>query len=794
MRSLGLLLIPILAAAAPFDISPRREINFSTGWVFVPKDVAHAAQPDFDDFGYELVSVPHANVVTPHETFDPDTFRFVFWYRKHFSPPAEFRGKKVFVEFQGVMTVADVYLNGSRLATHKGGYTPFTVDLTGGLRYGEENILAVRVDSRVQKEVPPEGADKMRGYYLFGGIQRDVELLVVDPVHIDSVYYTTARIRPEAEVDARVAVKNEAGEQADVTVRTRLLEANGREVRSAETSARVAPGESREVRLALVPIPNAKLWDPDHPNRYVLVAEMLRGASVIDRQRTWIGIRQIDWSAADGRFSINGQPLKLRGMNRHQMFAYIGGAAPNRLQRDDARILKYEMGLNMMRCSHYPPDPQFLDECDRIGLLVMDELPAWQYIGKSREWQDNEVQAARDMILRDRNHPSIILWGVRANEASPREEDDRDLYARTYKLVEELDPTRPPCGARLSRAWHGKFVPQEVLTINDYSGGDDLAGWPQPVTGLPWFISEFGHPRQFPVWESEANLLTFTKRWLTYLDGIYKAPNVAGGTGWAAFDYNSPEFNAPHAVTAHHCVNDLLRLPKGFSAYALASQADPDRYGAMVKILTYWRRRIPEILVASNAQEVDLLVDGKTAGRTKPTLYPNVPHPLFRFSGIAFSPGELVARAYRGGAVVATDVARTPGAAVRLAVEADAPLLVADGADMSRIVVYALDDKGTVCPYEDRGIQIEVANGRFIGENPIHLEGGRIAFYVQSRYGRTQPISVRVAADGLEKGETLVNVKLPSGDQVPLSDFDLEEITRPESARHSRIVRAGLQP
>ena len=142
----------------------------------------------------------------------------------------------------------------------------------------------------------------------------------------------------------------------------------------------------------------------------------------------------------------------------------MGGAAPNRLQRRDARILKYEMGLNMMRSSHYPPDPEFLDECDRVGLLVMDEFPCWQFISKSPAWQDNAVQAARDMILRDRNHPSIIVWGVRGNEASPREEDDRDLYTRTYALVRDLDPSRPPGGARLSESWHGKFVPEEVLT------------------------------------------------------------------------------------------------------------------------------------------------------------------------------------------------------------------------------------------------------------------------------------------------------------------------------------------
>ena len=154
------------ANVGSFDISPRQELNFSTGWVFIPKDLLGAEQPGFDDYSFERVSVPHANILTPHETFDPDVFRFVSWYRKHFRPEDGFRGKDVLVEFQGVMTVADVYLNGRLLGHHEGGYTPFTIDLTPALKFDAENVLAVRVDSREQKQVPPEGADKMYGYFL----------------------------------------------------------------------------------------------------------------------------------------------------------------------------------------------------------------------------------------------------------------------------------------------------------------------------------------------------------------------------------------------------------------------------------------------------------------------------------------------------------------------------------------------------------------------------------------------------------------------------------------------------
>ncbi len=762
-----------------FDISPRQELNFSMGWVYIPKDIQGAEQPEFDDGPFERVSVPHANISTPHETFDPDMFRFVSWYRKHFRPEESFRGKEVLVEFQGVMTVADVYLNGRLLGHHEGGYTPFTVDLTPALKFDAENVLAVRVDSREQKQVPPEGAPKMYGYYLFGGIQRDVWLRAVDPWHIERVYYTTAAIQPEVREDAQITVTNDRREISTGTLELHLLDPGGKEVASTRMPVSLAAGETRDFKLAFEHLRGIELWDVDHPHRYVMMAELRDGTQIMDRQRTWIGLRTIHWDSVTGQFSLNGQPLKLRGMNRHQTFAYMGGAAPNRLQRHDARILKYDMGLNMMRCSHYPPAPEFLDECDRIGVLVLDEFPSWQFIGKSQPWQDNAVQAVREMIFRDRNHPCVIIWGVRGNEASAREQDDRELYTRTYALARDLDPSRPPGGARLSDGWHGKFVPEEVMTVNDYSGGWELKHWPQLVTIKPWLITEYGDARQFPVWAGEGELLEFTLHWMEYLDRIYAHPEIAGGVGWAAFDYNSPEFNTPIAVTAHHCVDDIFRLPKYFDAYALASQADPSVYGPRVKILSTWRGyRGGKIYVASNTPEVELLVNGKSLGRAKPTEFPHAPHPLFLFKADAYEPGELEARAWMGGKVVATDVVRTPGNSHHLILQAEDSELIGDGADMTRVVATAVDERGTPVPSEDRRIFIDVKNGNFIGENPIHLEGGRIAFYVQSRTGHTLPIAVRVTAEGLDPSDTLrINVRPVTNDLVPLSDFDLEGLS-----------------
>ena len=796
---IGILLVGICfclgipAYPAPtVKVAPRVEQSFSTHWLYTPKDVSGGENPEVQDSSFEQVSVPHANILTPAETFDPDMFRFVSWYRKHFRPAVSWKGKLVAARFQGVMTVADVYLNGKHLAQHKGGYTSFDVDLTPALRFDADNVIAVRVDSRVQQGVPPEGAPKISpsgiyyfatggelsrsapklyGFYLFGGIQRDVELRVTDRLHIGRVYYVTNRIQPDAAVGATITVRNDRPSAVETSVQVRLRDAQGQDCATAVAKVKLNAGEERDVRLDVAPIANPRLWDPDHPNRYIAEAEVSDSSVVTDREATWIGIRQIDW--AGGVFHINGKALQLRGLNRHQTYPFIGGAVPNRLQRRDALTLKYGLGLNAVRSSHYPPDPEFLDECDRIGLLVMDEFPAWQYVGRDAEWQNNAVNAAREMILRDRNHPSVFLWGVRANEASFHEGDDRDLYDRTYALVKELDPSRRPGGARLSEAWHGKMVPEEVLTINDYEDFDDSTKFPQSATGSPWLITEFGHPRQVPVWESENMFMLTVSMWMRHYNALYAHPEISGAIGWAAFDYSSPEFNTPEAVTAYHCVDDIYRLPKGFAAYALASQQDPDIYGPMVHILNYWRRVKPELWVASNADEVEVKINGKSLGRQRGTEFTNLPHPLFKFNlGDAFEPGTVEALAFRNGQLVAHEELQSPQEAQKLQIVTDDSSIVADGADATRVVVYALDKNGTVPPYEDRRINIQVDNGRLLGTPTAHLEGGRIAFYVQAKEGQRQPIVVRVTAEGLESADAQVAVEAETEAAVPYGPFD----------------------
>jgi len=247
---------------------------------------------------------------------------------------------------------------------------------------------------------------------------------------------------------------------------------------------------------------------------------------------------------------------------------------------------------------------------------------------------------------------------------------------------------------------------------------------------------------------------------------------MSGAIGWAAFDYSTPEFNAPMGATAYHCVDDIYRLPKGFTAYALASQLDPDLYGSMVHILNYWEDRSPDLWVASNAEEVEVKVNGKSLGRQRPTAFTHMPHPIFKFKlGDAYEPGTAEAIAYRHGEVVAREEVHSPQEARKLMIVTDDAAIVADGADATRVVVYALDKNGTVVPYEDRRITINVANGKLLGMPTSHLEGGRIAFYVQAQESQQQAIAIHVSAEGLEDAESSVAVETAS-DGLPFGPFD----------------------
>ena len=364
------------------------------------------------------VRLPHTCRELPLHYADPSDYEMVCGYRRALTVPD---APRVFLRFDGTAHQAEIYLNGQPAGQHQGGYTGFTIEITDLVRRGEENLLAVRLDTREDPSLPPFGF--VIDYLTYGGLYREVWLETSPQSRVSKLFVYTPTL-----TEAAVQLTVEAPEKA-TALRVRLCSSAGEML----VSRQLPLAESAECRLTL---PDAAPWDTEHPNLYRCIAELLDAeGQVLHSRETTFGFRTAVFRA-DG-FYLNGKKTFLRGLNRHQSYPYIGYAAPESLQRQDARILKNELHCNAVRTSHYPQSRYFLDECDRLGLLVFTELPGWQHIGDTA-WKDRACAMLREMLLQNRNHPSIILWGVRINESV----DDDEFYTRTNQIAHALDPSR----------------------------------------------------------------------------------------------------------------------------------------------------------------------------------------------------------------------------------------------------------------------------------------------------------------------------------------------------------------
>ena len=333
-------------------MSERDVLNFNTDWLFKAGDVKSGETRELDVRDFSEVHLPHTTIELPHHYFSETAYQFVSWYRRNFIAEESWRGKRVWVDFGAAMSVAEVYINGHYLGVNKGGYVPFSFDLTEHLSYDGENVLAVRLDSTRRNDIPPEG--NIVDYMLFGGIYRDVRLRLVHPVHLEKTRIAT----PTAEVNlARVnfiaSVRNQTQVSASVKVEAEIFY-DGHSVTAVSSEAVIAvAGECTTVRIRQVELETPNLWEVDDPRLYKAVLTLVIDGQVVDRMEEVFGIRSIAFNET-GQFCLNGKPVKLRGLNRHQMFPYVGQAMGKRMQQKDAEILKYDLGLNYVRTSHYP--------------------------------------------------------------------------------------------------------------------------------------------------------------------------------------------------------------------------------------------------------------------------------------------------------------------------------------------------------------------------------------------------------------------------------------------------------
>jgi len=710
-----------LAAAAATSPEPNptaRTHDLNRNWLFLPRADKATLDPGFNDAKAERVTLPHSNVRLPWHSFDDRAYEFVSVYRRHFGPLPEWRGKRVFVDFDGAMTAATVAINGHAFEEHKGGYTPFSLELTEHLKWDADNVLAVLLDSTERADIPPFGG--RIDYLTFGGIYRDVRLRVVPKTFIENVFaQPISPLSDDRGLVARIWLTGEVDPAAKLRVELRDKE---RVLGSAELTA-AAP----EINIDRVG--EVELWTLEHPKLYEVRVTLKNVDGTTDEYATRTGFRTAKFTP-DG-FMLNGQRLKLRGLNRHQTFPFVGGAMPARAQRRDADILRHELKCNFVRTSHYPQSPAFLDRCDEIGLLVLEEIPGWQHIG-DKAWQDLAVRNVGDMIRRDWNHPSIILWGVRINESR----DNRDLYTRTNELAHTLDTTRQTGGIRYI---YDSELLEDVFTMNDF-------GFPLRPPNHPLYLNtEFcGHMFSTKSFDQVERVAEHTLRHARVHNQLASDNRYAGGSGWCAFDYNTHGNFGSGDRICYHGVTDIFRIPKAAAGF-YKSQCDPEEE-IVLEPAFFWSQGdhstaggVGTVPICSNCDHLKIYVAGKLQSEADPDRenYGHLKHPPFIVK-IGDEPqwGDLRIEGYIGGKLVKTATLSGSGVDAGLAVEPDDRELVGDGRDATRVVFRVVDEFGNTRRMSSGAVQLTLTGpGEIIGDNPLALSGGVGAVWVKAREG-----------------------------------------------------------
>jgi beta-galactosidase len=483
---------------------------------------------------------------------------------------------------------------------------------------------------------------------------------------------------------------------------------------------------------------------------YRVEVRLLRGSELLDHDTRRIGFREARFTPQG--FSLNGTIIKLRGLDRHQTFPWVGQAMPSRVQRRDAVILRKKLHCNIVRTSHYPQSRHFLDACDEIGLLVLEEIPGWQHIG-DLAWQDISVDNVRRMIRRDWNHPAIILWGVRINESR----DNHDFYTRTNAMAHSLDSTRQTGGIRYFQ--ESEFL-EDVFTMNDF-------GWPLRAPNHPLYLNtEFvGHTYPTKTVDNIERLREHTMRHARVHDQLASNPQYAGGIGWCAFDYNTHANFGSGDRICYHGVADIFREPKPAAGF-YRSECDPEEEIVLVPAF-HWARGDENIgftnaLVSSNCDHLKFYVADKLVAETDPdhTHFPHLKYAPFTAElGSHIDPwGDLRIEGYIAGKQVISRSFSGKGIDQRFTLLPDDTKLLADGADTTRIVLRVTDEFDAIRPFAADAINFELTGpASLIGDNPFSLIGGTGAIWLRST---EQPGKVHLTAHHPNLGAQHVELEI----------------------------------
>ncbi|MCR5676139.1 MAG: glycoside hydrolase family 2 protein [Lachnospiraceae bacterium] len=596
-----------------------KTIAWNRDWMFYPSwedalrtDAAPAGEP---------VVLPHSVVTTPYNYFDEHIYQRVTGYRKVFRTEAAWADRAVLLTIDGAAHEATVWLNGRELICHKNGYTAFTMDLREALRpAGEDNVLAVRLDSNETLNQPPFGF--VIDYMTYGGLYRGAFLQIGPKTHIDDVFVKTTQVRRTHAMLSVVTAFSGAPEGRHSLVCS-VTDAEGTEIASHRQPVEAGKTEitsSWEIR-GITP------WTTETPALYTVRTQLVSGDTVVDEKSTRFGFREVAFRA-DG-FYLNGDRTVIRGLNRHQCYAYVGYAMPDRLQREDAEILKNELHVNAVRTSHYPQAHSFIDRCDELGILVFMEIPGWQHIGDD-DWKRQACDNVREMILQYRNHPSIFIWGVRINES----QDDEAFYTETNRIAHALDETRPTGGVRYLQK---SQLLEDVYTYNDFIHNGENRGVSRkrevtPDVSKGYLITENnGHMYPTKAFDDETHRTNQVLRHARVMNDAFTEDDIAGEFAWCMFDYNTHRDFGSGDRICYHGVLDMFRNPKP-AAFLWASQtddADVLEVTSTMDIGEHPAGQLTRLWVLTNADSVKMYKNDEFIAEFFPDVedFPSLPHP-----------------------------------------------------------------------------------------------------------------------------------------------------------------------
>ena len=807
------LTLPLLATEQPeystagfFELphTGRKAYNMNPAWRFYKGDIRGAEQVDFNDHNWRLVSLPNGIEYLPSEASGCVNYQGGVWYRKHFTPLDEWKHKQLFLHFEAIMGESKIWVNGTLVKEHFGGYLPVVADVTNLLKFGEDNVIAVWTDNSDNPTYPPGKPQDMLDFAYFGGIYRDCWMVVHNRVFITDPNYENitaggglfvsySRVSEEsAEINLDLHVRNLSEKNFTGQIVFQLYDREKQLVQSIQKKLAVTQGKARQTHTSMR-ISTPQLWEPDSPYLYqlhVLIKD--KNGQTVDGYRRRIGIRSVEFKGKDG-FWLNGKPypFPLIGANRHQDFAVVGNALSNSLHWRDAKKLR-DAGLRVIRNAHYPQDPAFMDACDELGLFVIVNTPGWQFWNKEPIFAQRVYNDIRNMVRRDRNHPSVWMWEPILNETWYPEDFARNVL---HILNEEYPYPYCYAGCDATARGHEYFSVQFTHPLNGLGGAFNTKELDPKVA---YFTREWGD--NVDDWNSLNSPSRVNRAWgeipmliqaqgyaqtdytYTNYDVLYRNPRQhMGGCLWHSFDHQ----RGYHPDPFYGGIMDAFRQPK-LSYYMFCSQrpaiVNPNlnaETGPMVYIANAMTPFSPkDVTVYSNCDEVRLTFcqEGKQYTYHKPKNNEGMPSPIITFPNVfdvmhdkALSRGKkqeesyLLAEGLIDGKIVATHKVMPSRRPSKLLLWADNEQvqMTADGSDLLTVVAAIADNNGNIKRLNNYHIQFEIEGaGELVGNaetftNPRPIQWG------------TAPILVRASTQtGIIRIKASVNL---SGKHTPVS-------------------------